>query len=74
MYDRLVKQANGSLAGAYQVGIAIETTDIADIAESLGGERVPADVRIVLERLSEGSENHLAAFTKAADGGTRIPR
>jgi hypothetical protein len=67
MYDDLVAQGSASLAAAAQVGIAIETMDIADLDEALAADQ-PADVTRVLSRLRAGSENHLAAFTRLADG------
>lgn len=70
LYDQLVAQADISLAEAYKVGIAIEEVDIVDLEKALAKDGVPADVAVVYERLTAGSENHLAAFTKAADGGT----
>lgn len=67
MYDDLVAQGSASLAAAAQVGMAIETMDIADLDEALAVDQ-PADVTRVLSRLRAGSENHLAAFTRVADG------
>lgn len=70
LYDQLIAQADISLAEAYKVGVAIETTDIADLKEALAEETLPADVKLVYERLTAGSENHLKAFTNATGGGT----
>lgn len=70
MYDQLIAQADISLAEAYKVGIDIEVTDIKDLEEALAEDGIPADVKLVYERLTAGSENHLEAFTKATTGST----
>lgn len=64
LYDTLVARGSTSAADAIQVGITIEETDIADLTTAL--ENAPADVRIVLERLLKGSQNHLSAFERRA--------
>lgn len=69
LYDRLITQADISLEEAYRVGVAIETTDIADLKEALAEDGLPADAKVVYERLIAGSENHLKAFARAAGGG-----
>jgi len=70
LYDQLIARANISLAEAYKVGVAIEETDIADLKEALAEDGLPADVKVVYERLTAGSENHLKAFTTQTVGGT----
>lgn len=70
MYDQLIAQADVSLAEAYKVGVAIEETDIADLKEALAEDGIPAEVKVVYERLTAGSENHLKAFTTKTTGGT----
>lgn len=70
LYNQLIAQADISLAEAYKVGVAIETTDIADLKEALDAEGLPTDVKLVYERLTAGSEKHLQAFTNAANGGS----
>ena len=70
LYDQLIAQADVSLAEAYKVGVAIEETDIADLKEALAEDGIPADVKVVYERLTAGSENHLKAFTTKTTGGT----
>lgn len=70
LYNRLIAQADVSLAEAYKVGVAIEETDIADLKEALAEDGLPADVRVVYERLTAASENHLKAFTTQTTGGT----
>lgn len=67
LYDGWLAQANTSLKDAYQVGIALEKRDIADLQASLKTVKQP-DVKRVLERLLAGSQNHLRAYTAAADG------
>ncbi|MCA0308735.1 MAG: DUF2202 domain-containing protein [Actinobacteria bacterium] len=67
LYASLVATGTASLAGAYEVGITIETTDIADLEATLAGNP-PADVTAALTTLLNGSRNHLAAFTAAKDG------
>jgi hypothetical protein len=69
LYDDLVRQGSASLEAAAQVGITIEKLDIADLDEALA-DNPPADIARVLENLRSGSEKHLAAFTRLADGDT----
>lgn len=71
LYDELSAQGLTSVADAYQVGIAVEQRDIADLEESLTAIDLP-DVQTVLTRLMNASENHLAAFEKAASGGSSV--
>lgn len=67
LYDSLLTQGNGSLDAAYDVGVAVEKRDIADLDATLAGS-LPADVRAVLTNLRTGSEHHLTAFENAANG------
>lgn len=69
LYDDLLAQAQISLAEAYDVGIAVEETDIADLQAALAAD-YPSDVDSVLTKLLSGSEKHLAAYTSAAGGDT----
>ncbi len=62
LYDRLVAEGSRSQAAAFQVGVTIEETDIADLKAAMSG--APADVTAVLESLLSGSQNHLAAFQR----------
>lgn len=71
LYDKLVAQGKKSLAEAAQVGITIEELDIADLEDALA-DNPAADVAQVLNALKNGSENHLAAFTRLASGGTAM--
>lgn len=67
LYDGWFEDGKASLDAAYQVGIELETRDIADL-QAMIADTDAADVDAVLERLLAASENHLAAFTRAADG------
>jgi hypothetical protein len=67
LYDGWWAQAQKSLDEAYQVGIALEQRDIADLEKTIAGN-LPADVDTVLGRLLQASQQHLAAFQAAADG------
>ncbi len=67
LYDGWLTQGSKSLPDAYQVGIALEERDIADLQATLGTTQQD-DVKQVLERLLSGSQNHLQAFTAAANG------
>jgi len=71
LYNDLVKQGSVSLVEAAQVGIAIERLDIADLKEALA-DNSAADIEAVLNNLMAGSEKHLAAFTRLADGDTAV--
>ncbi|QPE04838.1 DUF2202 domain-containing protein [Microbacterium schleiferi] len=70
LYDDLLSKAQTSLAAAYEVGITIEETDIADLDAALAAD-YPSDVDRVLENLKDGSQRHLAAYTAAAEGTIR---
>jgi hypothetical protein len=67
LYDDWFAEGSTSVNAAYQVGIELEQRDIADL-EAIIEDTTQEDVRLVLDRLLAGSENHLAAFTRAADG------
>lgn len=69
LYDRWLAQGNASLAAAYQVGIALEQRDIADLKTAVT-KTTASDVRQVISQLQRASEHHLAAFQTAAAGGT----
>ncbi len=69
LYDELIATGNESLAKAYEVGIAIETRDIADLKDAIA-ETSQADAKATFTNLLNGSENHLKAFTAAKDGKT----
>ena len=67
LYDTLMAQGSTSLAKAHDVGIAIETKDIADLKAAIA-DTTQSDAKAVFTNLLNGSENHLAAFTAAKDG------
>lgn len=67
LYDRWETQGLTSVQDAYEVGVELETADIADL-EGFNDATEVADLDRVYSRLLSGSERHLAAFTAAADG------
>ncbi|MPM76674.1 hypothetical protein SDC9_123673 [bioreactor metagenome] len=67
LYQTWYAQGSASIEAAYQVGVDLETRDIADLKEAIAAA-TQDDVKATLERLLSGSENHLAAFEKAVDG------
>lgn len=69
LHDTWWAQARRSLDDAYDVGVALEQRDIADLEKTIAAD-LPSDVDAVLGRLVRGSQMHLRAFTAAADGQT----
>lgn len=67
LYDAWLSQGSTTVDAAYQVGVALEKRDIADLKKSIGGS-LPSDVDGVLGQLLRGSQNHLAAYQRAVDG------
>ena len=67
LYDKLLASGSESLAKAYDVGVAVENLDIADLKTAIG-QTSQADVKAAFTNLMNGSANHLAAFTAAKDG------
>ena len=63
LYSTLVARGSKSLADAYAVGVTIEQTDIADLA-NIAKNVTQADIRYLLASLKAGSANHLAAFKR----------
>jgi hypothetical protein len=63
LYDDLVASGDDSPATALAVGRQIETLDIADLAKASAGVTAP-DVLAVYDRLTNGSESHLVAFSR----------
>lgn len=61
LYDDLIAKGSKSLVDAYEVGVAIEELDIADLTEMLSTATDSA-VIAMMENLRRGSENHLRAF------------
>lgn len=64
LYDSLIAKGKTSAKDAYEVGVAIEEKDIADISNILSNTTDESDVVATLERLRSGSENHLRAFNR----------
>ena len=69
LYDGWLADGQKSLDAAYDVGVALEKRDIADLKDTLGQD-LPADAQRVFTALLNASEHHLAAFEAAADGQT----
>lgn len=67
LYTSLVASGGESLAKAYEVGVTIETKDIADLKKAIA-ETTAADAKAAFANLLNGSENHLASFTAARAG------
>jgi hypothetical protein len=67
LYDKLLARGSESLAKAYDVGVAVENLDIADLKAAIS-QTSQADVKAAFTNLMNGSANHLAAFTAAKDG------
>ncbi len=67
LYKDWLAEGSASLAAAYQVGVELETADIADLKEAIN-EHTEADVDQVFQNLLNGSEQHLKAFEAAVDG------
>jgi len=63
LYKKLISEGSTDILSAYQVGVQIEELDISDLKD-LMKMNWPADVKLVLDRLLSGSENHLMAFTR----------
>ncbi|SPD73717.1 exported hypothetical protein [uncultured Desulfobacterium sp.] len=67
LYEGFIDAGDDSLSSALQVGIDIETMDIADLGEVLEYQNMPRDVQRVLTNLISGSISHLDAFTTALE-------
>ncbi len=63
LYKKLINEGSADILSAYQVGVQIEELDIADLKD-LMKMNWPADVKLVLDKLLSGSQNHLLAFTR----------
>ena len=63
LYDALIEQGSTSYESALEAGVAIEETDIADLSVYLQESEMTDAMVNVYEHLSDGSENHLDAFT-----------
>ena len=63
LYNELIAQGSADALAAFVVGKLVEVTDIEDI-EVMLEKAWPADIKLVLENLLKGSQNHLAAFSR----------
>ena len=63
LYTSLIAKGSTDVWAAYQVGIDIENLDISDLQNMLD-DSMPADMKYALDRLLNGSINHLAAFSR----------
>lgn len=63
LYDQLIAQGSQNATEAYEVGVAIEEKDIADITKQLA-TATDSDIVATLDRLRTGSENHLRSFNR----------
>ena len=63
LYTALTAKGSADVWAAYQVGIEIENLDISDLKNILD-DPMPADMKFALERLLNGSINHLSAFSR----------
>ncbi|MFA7324088.1 MAG: DUF2202 domain-containing protein [Candidatus Nanopelagicales bacterium] len=63
LYKKLVANGSTSAAAALASGVAIEKKDINDI-NTLMQENPPTDISAVLVNLRNGSQRHLAAFSR----------
>ena len=66
-YDGWLARGLSSAQGAYEVGVELETGDIADLSEALESSDEPA-IHRVYENLRTASDNHLRAFEAAISG------
>jgi len=63
LYDQLIAQGSQSLQDALLVGAAIEEIDILDLEERMA-QTDEADIQLVYQNLTQGSESHLRAFVR----------
>lgn len=65
LYDSLVERGLKSQTEAFEVGVLVEETDIADLKTALTKiDPKDTDVKYAFEALLNGSENHLRAFNR----------
>ena len=64
LYTELTTQGSAGVLEAFEVGVAIEELDIKDLEKYLKSNSMPADMRLMMERLLKASYNHLAAFQR----------
>lgn len=66
-YDDLISQGNQSQQSAFESGVRVEETDIADLKKALANlPEKDTDIKDVLDNLIHSSENHLRAFSRQA--------
>jgi hypothetical protein len=65
LYDTLLAQGSVSPDAAYEVGVLVEQTDIADL-QNYSSDTEIGIVGTIYAHLEVGSEHHLAAFTQYA--------
>jgi hypothetical protein len=63
LYKSLTAKGSTDIWAAYSVGVEIENLDIADLQNDLSSP-MPADMKLMMDRLLAGSFNHLAAFSR----------
>ena len=63
LYKTLTAQGATGLVAAFGVGTTIEKIDIADLQKDLKST-MPTAMKLSLDRLLNGSQNHLAAFSR----------
>lgn len=66
LYGKLIAEGNASLKSAMNVGVQIEKLDIADLQSAIA-RTTAADIKTVYSNLLNGSQNHLAAYTRQLD-------
>jgi len=62
LYDKLIEMGSKNITSALEVGALIEETDIKDLQDWMA-KSDNADIKNVYERLMNGSDHHLKAFT-----------
>lgn len=67
LYDQWYAQGKSSVNAAYQVGVALEKADIAQLKKDVAATS-ETDVKQVYNNLLAASEHHLDAFEAAASG------
>lgn len=63
LYNTLTSEGSVGVVQAFGVGITIEEMDIKDLEVMLAKD-MPSDMKIALDGLLYGSQNHLAAFRR----------
>lgn len=68
LYNELIEKGSLSKQDAFEVGVLIEETDIADLQRIINNlDPIDIDISDVLASLLSGSENHLRSFNRQAD-------